>query len=165
MTVFEDDAVVHSRFDELSAAVLSTLLPDWHLCLWGWNFDAMMLFDLMGIGVTCATAMDAATLRRSLPAFQVSDIAPRASRLSQFHGTVSYAISPAGATALRSRCIPVPDISVEYFCGTLPNNGIDRTINAVLDHINAYVCFPPLVATPNERERSTVHVAADTNSD
>jgi len=36
------------------------------------------------------------------------------------------------------------------------NIGIDATLNSLYRDLNAYVCFPPLVVSPNDRANSTI---------
>jgi GR25 family glycosyltransferase involved in LPS biosynthesis len=160
MTIFEDDAVIHSRFDELSNTILAGLPHDWHICIWGWNVDGALMAELLP-GTSAIVAFDQDTLRTKLADFQDVDIRPSAYPLHRFHGTVAYAISPSGVEALRPLCVPAPTASIEYpMFQTFPNNGIDRTINAALTgKIRAFVCFPPLVVTANDRHASTVQPA------
>jgi glycosyl transferase family 25 len=159
-TIFEDDAIIHKRFEELSNAILTYLPHDWHICLWGWNVDASLMAELLP-GTAAIVAFDQDALRTNLADFQKADIRPRPYRLHRFHGTVSYAISPAGVAALRPLCVPAPATPISYpNFQTLPNNGIDRTINGTLTgKIRAYVCFPPLVVTANDHATSTVQGA------
>ena len=39
ITICEDDAVFNHSFCVASDVVLRKLPPDWHLILWGWNFE------------------------------------------------------------------------------------------------------------------------------
>ncbi|HLB99094.1 MAG TPA: glycosyltransferase family 25 protein [Acetobacteraceae bacterium] len=155
-TVFEDDAIIHHRFIEHSSAILAALPENWDICLWGWNFDAPMVFDPSAARMRVMTLFNQDELRANPAAFQAGDIRPFAPRLRRFHGTVSYAVSPAGAATLRRLCIPIRDMEIDYPGARLPNAGIDRAINATLDQMEAFVCFPPLVATENRHETSTV---------
>ena len=163
MTVFEDDAVVHHRFSELAEAVVAGLPTDWHIIHWGANADAAVMLDAIP-GVTPAVVqINQDLLRAALPAFQSSDIRPQALGLIRFHGTVSYSISPAGVAALRALCLPIPDVTIAYpgLPAPLENNGLDRTLNAVYQRVRAFMCFPPLVVTPNLHEESTVLLRAE----
>lgn len=157
-TIFEDDAVIHHHFDELSNYVLASLPYDWHICLWGWNVDGALMAELLP-GTPAIVAFDQDTLRTKITDFQAADVRPRPYPLHRFHGTVSYAVSPTGVAALRPLCVPAPTAPISYpSFQTLPNNGIDRTINAAIatGRIRAFVAFPPLVITANDHATSTV---------
>jgi glycosyl transferase, family 25 len=42
LTLAEDDAIFHSRFDACAPDVIGTLPADWDVILWGFNFDLFM---------------------------------------------------------------------------------------------------------------------------
>jgi glycosyl transferase, family 25 len=162
MTVFEDDAVVNGQFMETAPTVLAGLPSDWHICLWGFNFDDHLAFGPLPGIATCIASFDQEALRANLDKFRHLKLRPMAYRLLRAFGIVSYALSPAGAKLLRERCLPVP--AVAFQLPGLPhatrNTGFDVTLNALgYPHVNAYVCFPPLVVTPNDWSVSTVQTA------
>lgn len=156
LTVFEDDAVIHHQFVDLANAVLASLPEDWHFCLWGFNFDAAVMFDVLPGVSPCVALFDQPTLRASGAAFQDSFLRAQAFRLARAFGTIAYTISPAGVAALRPLCVPPRMDPLPYYDGLRPNTGLDTTLNAAYQKVNAFVCFPPVVATMNEHEGSTV---------
>lgn len=162
MTVCEDDAVFNKRFDRDSTQVISSLPADWHFCLWGYNFDAHLMFDFIpGVSV-CLAQFDQATMRASLEQFRSAEINPRAFRLIQASGTMAYSISPSGARILREVCLPVRNTPVYFpgFQNWIPNVGPDVTLSAVYRNIRAFVSFPPLVVTPHDQIASTIKYGA-----
>ena len=154
LTVFEDDAVVHHRFDDLSANILAALPQGWHFCLWGWNFDsALMIEPLPGVA-GMVIASDQESLRQKIGAYQDTDIRPTALPLARFSGTPAYSISGAGAALLLD--LQPPDIVVNFLGKNRANKGLDDTISLATEQINAFVCIPPLVVTQNDHATSTV---------
>lgn len=156
IVVFEDDALIHSRFTAHAETMLAGLPRDWHICLFGYNFDAYLLFDMLPGVSPCLAAFDQEAVRRSLSTFRMAEINPVPYRLIRAFGTISYAISPAGAKVMRKLCLPIPNRPVAFHDRTLANNGIDITMNGVYQQVNAFVSFPPLVVTANEHGISTV---------
>lgn len=156
LTVAEDDAVFHRDFDALAPALIASLPQNWDILLWGWNFDSILLFDILP-GIPCLGNFDQQQLRSSLAAYQASNIDPRAFRLMRAFGTIAYSVSPAGAERLYNHCVPVRPMKTFYpgLNRTLSNTGIDRMMNEAYPSLQAYVCFPPLVVTENDNAAST----------
>jgi GR25 family glycosyltransferase involved in LPS biosynthesis len=156
-TVAEDDAFFHRDFEFLAPALLESLPPGWDIVLWGWNFDSILLFDMLPGVFSCLGQFDQEQLRASLAAYRTSQVAPRTYRLSRAFGTVCYSISPAGAGRLHGHCMPIRPMETFYpgLKRTLPNEGIDRMMNSAYPNLQAYVCFPPLVVTENDHANST----------
>jgi glycosyl transferase, family 25 len=158
ITVAEDDAIFHRDFDTLAPAVMESLPPDWDIILWGWNFDSILLFDMVP-GVPCVSNFDQTALRASIASWQQSTIAPapRPFRLLRAFGTVCYSISPSGAERLYNHCVPIRPMDTFYpgLNRTLSNTGIDRMMNEAYASLMSWVCFPPLVVTQNDNASST----------
>lgn len=155
-TVFEDDAVIHKHFDHHSMKLARP--ADWHIILWGFNFNAPMVCDLMPGIAHASVAMDQGELVTNLDRYQRLPICPGLYRLSHAFGTISYSVSPAGARRIKDLILPVRPLTVQVplLSQPLPNMGVDVALNAAFRHLNAYVCFPPLVVTPNHSGSSTV---------
>lgn len=156
LTVAEDDAVFHSHFDALAPSLIASLPQDWDILLWGWNFDSILLFDMLP-GAPCLGNFDQQQLRSAVAAYQTSKIDPRAFRLMRAFGTVAYSVSPAGAERLYGHCVPIRPMNTFYpgLNRTLSNTGIDRMMNEAYPSLQSYVCFPPLVVTENDHAAST----------
>jgi GR25 family glycosyltransferase involved in LPS biosynthesis len=158
VTACEDDAIFHRRFSESAARVIAELPPDWDFILWGWNFDAELMFDMLP-GVSAALCrFDQNRMRQEVRRFQEQAFAPKTFRLVRAFGIPCYSVSPKGARQLKDFCFPLRAMMV-FFPGLnrqWPNNGIDIAMNDLYPRINAFVSLPPLVLTKNERSRSTV---------
>jgi GR25 family glycosyltransferase involved in LPS biosynthesis len=155
LTVFEDDAVVNRHFAQRSAALLNGLPRDWDYVSWGWNFDSVLAVDLLpGISQTVMTC-DQESLRGRLHVFQDLNFDVAAYPLLCAFGTMAYSISPGGARKLFGSCRPLrpfkmvigdPNFTVE-------NKSIDVMLCALYPLLRAFVCIPPLVVSPNVRDR------------
>ena len=158
ITVCEDDAIFHRSFLYAAPKLLESLAPDWDLVMWGWNFDSILLFDLMPGISPCLSTFNQEQMRRSIDTFQRANLSPHLFRLLRAFGTVCYTVSEAGARKLMAHCLPLRPITVEFpsINPAFPNNGIDIAMNDAYPGLNAFVSFPPLVVTKNEHAASTV---------
>ena len=164
LTISEDDVIFHSQFEGQAPEVLKTLPPDWDIIFWGWNFDVMMIFDMLPGISPCVAQFNQAKMQSNTRAFQQLPISPRAYKLIWSFGMTCYSISPKGAANLKSKCFPLRPTVIPWPEGVpkpaqsigFRNIGIDATLNSLYRDLNAYVCFPPLVISPNERAKSTI---------
>ena len=158
LTIAEDDAIFHRRFDALAPLLLDSLPADWDFVLWGWNFDSVMAFELLSGVSPCVGLFDQQRMREGAERFQDLPLKPQAFRLLRAFGLVAYTLSAQGASRLKRLCLPIGELSVFYpgINRTMPNSGIDCLLNAHYPSVNAYVCVPPLVLSKNEEEISTI---------
>jgi glycosyl transferase, family 25 len=160
LTIAEDDAVFHREFECLAQEVLASLPIDWDIILWGWNFDSIVAFDMLPGVSYCIGSFDQDGLRKNIQGYQHAIVAPKAYRAIRCVGTVCYTISPSGAEKLYKYCLPIRTMDVLYpglnQNRPLPNTGIDNMMNELYPRINAFVSFPPLVATKNDHSISTI---------
>ncbi len=156
--MLEDDAVVNRGFDSQAFRVLSELPADWDIIYWGWNFDAPLMLDLLpGISYGFLQA-NQDTLRQQLPRFQALDIQPRAVRMLSACGTLAYTVSARGASKFIGGCVPIrPIAGVRDPRTNGPFYGVDLAMGALFPSMNAYVCFPPLVVSPNDDSSTSEH--------
>lgn len=157
-TIAEDDAVFNRRFVQRSAELVGTLGPDWDCVLWGWNFDSVLVADVLPGVASALMHFDQSALRQQLGTFQGVAVESRALRVFRAFGTVCYAVTPQGARKLLQACRPMRPFSlpVPGLPNPLPNQGIDIMMNAAYPQLRAFVAFPPLVVTPNDRSASLV---------
>ncbi|HLJ20809.1 MAG TPA: glycosyltransferase family 25 protein [Stellaceae bacterium] len=157
ITVCEDDAVFNLHFETASKRALALLPPDWDLILWGWNFNGGLLFELLPGVSPCLSVFDEGEMRRGVENFRTQSYPVSPFRLRQAFGTVCYSVSPKGARALREHCLPLRDAAV--YCVVvsreMQNYAIDIAMMGQYPKLNAFVGFPPLVLTSNEREASS----------
>ena len=154
LTVAEDDAIFNSGFDPAAASLLNSLPPDWHIVLWGWNFDSVLLFYMLPGVSPCLGVFNQDYLRAGIDAFQTLNLRPQPFRLINAFGTVGYSISPTGALALKQHCLPLRNkvVLVPGLKRAVVNSSIDITLNDAYARLNAYVSFPPLIITKNIHE-------------
>ena len=66
-------------------------------------------------------------------------------------GLLAYAVTPAGACKLLSRCFPLRNHDLSLLDGAGVSRGIDGSILALVQQgvVKAACCFPPIVLGPN----------------
>lgn len=162
LTIAEDDAVFRGDFPAASQALLAQLPADWDFVLWGWNFDASLVVQLLPGVSPAALLFDQRRLRASLAEFQALRVPSLPLRLDKCFGIPAYTVSAAGARHLLRLCFPLTALTlrVPLIHSDVRNTGIDIAMNAAYPNLSAWACFPPLAVTPNEAERSTVQVSA-----
>ena len=158
LTLAEDDAIFHHDYEELATGILATLPKGWDIIQWGWNFDSILVFDLLPGVSSCGAIFEQDRLRVSVETFQKLPIKSLPYRLHRSFGTVCQSVSPSGAAKLLAHCLPIRKMEVYYplLNKILPNTGLDSMLNKAYPLLNAYVAVPPLVLTKNERQISTV---------
>lgn len=156
VTIAEDDAIFNADFNVKSKQILDSINPDWDMIMWGWNFDSVLMFDLLPGISPCVATFDEQGLRDHAAEYQKLDIKPQAFRLYRAFGILAYSVSAAGAKKLLDFCLPLRDLSV-YVPGLNRNVvsfTIDCMMNGVYPKINAYVCVPPLAMSKNDKTQS-----------
>ena len=163
VTVSEDDGIFSHQFELRAEELLKTLPDNWDMIYWGFNFDMFLCFDMLPGVSSCVATFDQQLMRTATATFQKQLITPQAFKVAWAFGTVCYSISPKGARLLKSKLLPLrPQViqlpeakGVPPYSAAWRTVGIDNCIGAVQREINSYVCFPPLVITKNEPEKST----------
>jgi GR25 family glycosyltransferase involved in LPS biosynthesis len=158
LTIAEDDAVFNRCFSEKAAVVVTRLPPDWDIILWGWNFDSVLHVELVKGIPTSIMHFDAASVGEPLTDFQTQHFEVLPMRLFNAFGTVCYSMTPKGAQKLSTSCFPLRNelFWVEGLRRNICNFGIDSMMNKYYRDLRAYVVFPPLVWTENDKETSDV---------
>ena len=92
-------------------------------------------------------------LQENIPLFQDATYPSIAFRLLGVFGMPCYTITPRCASKLLHRCFPLKaePVPVVGLNRTLPNATLDFLLNIHFAHLRAYVAFPPLVWTDNEK--------------
>jgi glycosyl transferase, family 25 len=157
-TIAEDDALFNKQFASRSTALIHSLADSWDCVLWGWNFDSVLVADILPGVAPALMHFDQAALRSQLDRFQSLEIEPRPLGLYRAFGTVCYSLTPQGARKLLAACRPMRplSLSVPGLPAPLANYGLDVMMNAVYPQLKAFVAFPPLVVTPNDPATSLV---------
>ncbi|MGH6676543.1 MAG: glycosyltransferase family 25 protein, partial [Xanthobacteraceae bacterium] len=156
ITVYEDDAIFNRNFVHIRDDI--ALPAGWHFITWGWNFDSIVTFELIPGVSRCLGAFQLKQARCNIEVFRNADLRPSLFRLYEFFGIVAYSISPEGASLLKEMRLPVGNIHVPIIGlgRAIPNADWSVLLNMYLHQVNAYISFPPLVFTPNDRAGSTV---------
>lgn len=156
ITVCEDDAIFNRNFFRIRDAM--AFPPGWHFITWAWNFDSILTFELIPGVSRCLGAFQQEHARRNVGSFRDAEIRPSLFRVRAFFGVVAYSISPAGILRLKEMCLPVRNtyVPIVGLGQSIPNADWSVLLNMHLPRLDAYVSFPPLVFTPNDRARSTV---------
>jgi GR25 family glycosyltransferase involved in LPS biosynthesis len=160
LTVAEDDAIFRSDFPARRAEFLAQLPEDWDIVLWGFNFDSTLSLRLP-FGQPAVIGFSHNHIRQAVQNFQSFTGAPAPCRLEFCFGLPAYSISPAGARRFLKELFPLRDYSRAYPLVPKPvrNEGIDIALNQLYPTAAAYVAFPPLAVTPNDRANSTVQTS------
>jgi len=158
ITICEDDVVFNRHFTTAARALLHALPAGWDFVLWGWNFDVYTAYELVRGAGTCIAHLDQNSLADGLAAFQTQRFTPQPFRLIRAFGQPCYTITPRGAAALRQACLPLRALTVPLpeVGGTVKAQDVGVLAPSVYPSINAYLCWPPLAATPNDPTKSTV---------
>jgi GR25 family glycosyltransferase involved in LPS biosynthesis len=101
ITVVEDDAIIHHRFSEQSAMLMRGLPSDWDLIMWGWNFDSILLTEILPGVSPCLSTFNQDALRASVARYTTLEFSPQPFRLLRCFGSIAYTISAGGARKLR----------------------------------------------------------------
>lgn len=160
VSIFEDDAVLCTSFDEAVANSLQSIGDDWDIVFWGTNFDPS--FTWVRIGASRA---------RIEPYGQRTDedierfiASPKTISLVQVlhsFGKPAYSVSSRGARRLLDRMLPIragyvtfPDVDV-----VVENDSSDIALCAIYPELRAFICLDPL-AMPDPNAGS-VRLTAD----
>jgi glycosyl transferase, family 25 len=156
LTISEDDAIFHRDFETHAASVLERLPPDCDIVLWGWNFDAEMLFAMLPGVSPCLASFNQNSLRAGISRFQMQPVSPQPFRLLMAFGIMCYTIFPAGARALKHACMPLRRQAFFFpaLRRTITQQSLDITMAAAYPRLNAFVCFPPIAVAKNEHAKS-----------
>ena len=161
LTLCEDDAIFNRGFGAAAESLIKALPADWQVILWGWNFDSIVLFDMLPGVSPCLGIFDQDRMRMGVEAFQSARLVPQPFRLFNAFGIVCYSVSPLGAQAMKRHCLPLRnmDVNIPGLGRAVPNRALDVMLNGVYPRVNAYVSFPPLIVTRNFHSSSTVQRA------
>lgn len=156
ITIVEDDAIFNVNFVDDHRALLNATDPNWHLFMWGYNFDSPLLVRTVPHISPFSIHFSQHSLRGNWQAFQDASLEPRAFKLVQGCGLACYSVSSEGARILKEFCVPIRKMWVKFegLDRSVSNYGLDIMMNAIYIHMNAYVCFPPLVVALNDHAAS-----------
>ncbi len=163
LTICEDDAIFNHGFEFNADRVIRSLPPDWDVIQWGWNIDAIFVFEILPGVSNCLALCQKERLIANVENFQHQTISPRAYKLICSFGTPCYTVSANGARTLKEKLLPFRPARFPSPVG-LPGSwppgftvvGIDGALNTIYREINAFTCFPPLIVTKGDHAASTI---------
>lgn len=158
LTLCEDDAIFNRHFEPQAERIIQALGSNWHIVLWGWNFDAIAVFSLIPGVSQFLAQFNQSRMRQQIETFQSAVFPPQAFRLFVAFGIPAYTISPAGARLLKRLCLPFDrrQITVPMIGRTFVNRDLSVALLDAFPKIAAFASFPPLVVTKNDHAISTV---------
>ena len=161
VTVVEDDAIFRPDFAARQAELLAGLPAGWDIVHWGFNFNAPLSF-WMPFGLRSVTVFDHAQTRTAVERIRTDTSRPQLYKHEFNFGVPAYTISPAGARRFLSGCFPMRDFTRSFplLPDPIRNFAIDIAMIPVYAVASAWLCFPPLVVTPNDQAASTVRTGA-----
>lgn len=152
--VCEDDAVLAHDFSRLAAEAMATA-PECDIVWFGYNFDqplAVHLADgLMGMmQVSDQNTADPRWLAAYAAQPGVAPARTTVVRPALVWGLLAYAVTPAGALRLLSKCYPLRNHALRL-PPDLASRGIDGSILALMQdgEIAGGCCLPPIAVGPN----------------
>jgi glycosyl transferase, family 25 len=153
--VCEDDAVFRSDCCQWLPACLGAVPTDWDFLLLGYNVNSVLEFEF----IPGVEGLRGRFVRRSLREpdlcrFQADTTPVSALPLVNAFGTPAYAISAQGARRLLSDVFPLHNRLVEIpaLGRAIETFSIDSIMNYLYKRMKAFVCFPPLVLSPNRKD-------------
>jgi GR25 family glycosyltransferase involved in LPS biosynthesis len=157
-TIAEDDAVLRSTFAYTASEMISWLPADWDVILWGWNFDSILQIDILPGMRTGAMVFDPRPLAGDIKTFQHIRCRPTPIRVLTAFGLLCYTVSPKGAYHLKQHCFPLEDeaVSIPALNRALNAFSLDIVMNKHYPNLQAYICFPPIAWSDNDKSISTL---------
>ena len=155
IVIFEDDAIVRHDFMAQVDALMARGKP-WDVIFFGCNTDTVVSIPSTG-GINLTGHFS--TLYPSpaqLAGFVEQKTDVSLLRLKFAFGLCGYAVSPKGADKLIERCFPMDNrpVYIDEENRSFPAYGIDCMMVSAYPSIGAFMCFPPLVMTPNDQTTS-----------
>lgn len=159
--IFEDDAVLRSDIAEALPATIAKIGGFWDILLLGFNTDAGLHLR-PGEHLRASIEFEYYPSEASLRAHRDARDEVRPYRLANAFGACGYAISPLGARKLLQQCFPIIRRPL-LIRGRQPMMvmTIDGPMNIAYPTIDAHICLPPLVMTPNDHATSSTVNGAD----
>lgn len=164
--IFEDDACLRGDFWKHAKPLLERHLAAYDLITLGYNTDSVVALSGSD-GVVSAMRFDESIKQR--PGYferyaRLHDVRPNLLRCVQFWGLLAYAVTPDGARALLSACMPLSSRETVHLFGegrSLRPYGLDSMINLGLQRqrITAAACYPALALGPNSQLTSDIQTA------
>ncbi len=156
--ICEDDVRLGASFPRDMQRIIDGLRPDWDIILWSWNFDSIISAEMAPQLGSFVAFFDQSAMRANIDDYLRAEHNPAPLRLKHAFGTCCYCVSPAGATKILEFIRPIR--KTKFFVPGLNRRvetaALDGMLNCLYNNINAFVSWPPIALTPNDRGASTV---------
>jgi glycosyl transferase family 25 len=161
MVICEDDAVFRKDFSDQFRRCMNALPGNWHFLLLGYNFDSILDVEVIaGVEAFGGRFTNEKLGVSKLRHFQKAKLPVGIMPLLNAFGTPGYAISPSGAQFLLDHVFPLSNRQIK-FClrgDRLMTRTVDAIMNGLYSKMEAYVCLPPLLITPNVKSPAAKYV-------
>lgn len=154
--IFEDDAFIRHDFKHHIRSQITSIV-DWDIILFGFNIDSSLDIRMIpGCDFGGRFSLRYPSLDNLL-VFAKMIGSTTLYRLNNAFGLCGYALSPSGARKLVELCFPMDNrpLYIRFWNKASPCKTIDMMMNCFFSELRSYVCFPPLVLSPNDHTTST----------
>lgn len=151
LVVFEDDAVLRADISSVLPLVLKQVGSVWEIILLGYNTDSVLKLR-PGDASKAQTDLPPHPSPTDLLLHQSSRVPVAPVKLIHAFGLCGYILSPVGANRLLKQCFPVTPRAILASGLNRPPivaSTLDMMLNTIYASIEAYICLPPLVWSPN----------------
>ena len=151
--IFEDDAIIRKDFIKQYNNLINQC-PNFDILYFGYNFDSIIHFEFLDSMMELKCFFNQTTVNLNEFSDLTTPVYPF--RTKNNFGVPGYIISPTGAKKLLQLCFPMEEKKIyipALKCQTTTYT-LDIIINYFFDKLNPYICFPPLVITPNNKDDS-----------
>jgi GR25 family glycosyltransferase involved in LPS biosynthesis len=157
MIIFEDDAVLRADFSTVLPPLIGAIQWTWDIVLLGVNTNSVLYFRAGQALPKSELRFGAHPTVEELVNFQTLNEEVELARLANAFGICGYAISPHGAERLLKLCFPMDDrvLAIEGIARPVLVSSLDGMMNSFYADLDAYVCWPPLVLSPNDQATSS----------
>lgn len=161
MVICEDDAVFRKDFGDQFRRCLNALPGNWGFLLLGYNFDSILDLEVIaGVEAFGGRFTNEKLGVTKLRHFQKARLPVGIMPLLNAFGTPGYAISPSGARFLLDHVFPLSNRRIQLCLrgDTMLTRTVDTIMNGLYSKMEAYVCLPPLLVTPNVKSPAAKYV-------
>jgi GR25 family glycosyltransferase involved in LPS biosynthesis len=160
VSIFEDDAILREDFDEKSTDLINQIEGEWDIIQWGFNWDSIIYFRLMGKeGPVCHAEQMAELEKFDFEKFKKSTDKSQLFPLVSTFGMHAYTVSPVGAKKILEFFPKISNhlvdnfdlLGVRYWCSS-----VDMVLNSFYNTNNAFISIPPLSYVVNDKTTSAI---------
>jgi len=160
VSIFEDDAILAADFDEKSLVLINQIDAEWDIIQWGFNWDSVMHFRLMGKeGLVFQTDLVAELDKFEIEKFKLTKSNSTLFPLVSSFGMHADTVNPIGAQKILNYFPKISNHFVDnlallghsYWCSS-----VDMVLNSFYNTNNAFISIPPLSYVVNDKTTSAI---------